>query len=55
MESLGVLLEAAVPQIRVNQDAEEQHKILHGYFDAGMNYTTILNLSLSTCFPYTPG
>ena len=35
MESPRVLLEAAVSQIRVNQDAQEQHKILHGHLDAG--------------------
>ena len=42
MESPDILLEAAVPQIRVDKDAEEQHKILHGHSDAGMSHTISL-------------
>ena len=44
MESPGILLEADVPQIRVDQDAEEQHKILHGHCDTGMSHSISLSL-----------
>ena len=47
MESPGVLLEAAVSQIRVNQDAQEQHKILNGHLDAGMKDSISLGLPYS--------
>ena len=47
MESPGILLEADVPQIRVDQDAQEQHKILHGHHNAGMNHSISLSLTFS--------
>ena len=47
MESSGVLLAEAVSQIRFNQDAQEQHKILHGHFDAGMKDSISLSLPYS--------
>ena len=43
MEPHLILLEAAFPQVRVDQDAEKQHKILRGHSDAGMSDTISLS------------